>query len=118
MTNHCIDKALIASKRQGLLVVILTVCSNFGLSLTKLAPCHYFSRQVIVFSPVRLQKPSGRTQKFCPVPPLSMVQLLHFLIFLFERILYSIFEEISPNNTYYCIDLILFCMSMSFKLKQ
>jgi hypothetical protein len=50
-TNECIDQALIISSRQRLLVIILTLCSNFGLSLMKAAPCHYFSRQVIVYLP-------------------------------------------------------------------
>jgi hypothetical protein len=54
--------------------------SNFGLSLMKVAPSHYFSRQVIVYLPDFRQfgfknhpdrefNPT-RTQKLCPVPSL------------------------------------------------
>jgi hypothetical protein len=57
---------------------------NFGLSLMKVAPCQYFSRQVIFvyspvftrFSPVRFRNHPAepdRTQDFCRVPPLLQI---------------------------------------------
>jgi hypothetical protein len=57
---------------------------NFVLSLMKVAPCQYFSRQVIFvyspvftkFSPVRLQNhpaEPNRTQEFCRVPILLQI---------------------------------------------
>jgi hypothetical protein len=51
-TEEFLDNALIVWQRQRLLFVILDLFSNFVLSLMKVTPCHYFSKQVIVYLPV------------------------------------------------------------------
>jgi hypothetical protein len=43
------------------MVTAAAISENFDLLGIKVALCHYFSKQVSVFSPVRLQKLSGFT---------------------------------------------------------